>query len=417
MSTQDGSTNFSFDFDTCKDLDFNFDCDFDFGNDGTLNDLNQFTTDASEDLGGDVTPTRATGSWSYDPSRWTLVPSAVPIHTAASTTPEGSSYGAPQELQPITNPNPPLLHSNTPYRHLCWHESIGWYYMSAPTRPNTFQSHIVGFYERAPVPSKFRTVSTKDELNTNYVSQDLDLPPQTIAPIPRMPTYLPPQPTTFQSPQPPQPLLTQNSDPQPSTHKRKCPFPEPTLQPAPKRRQPKDRDCTEECRANIASANREHIPRPRNAFICFRSDYSKANSELKNHQHVSLRAGLAWKQAPDDVKERYHQQAAAEAKEHRRKYPGYKFNPTKKSCICGNMVGYKEKKVRGGLRREDGDEDEEDELDLDDYAHPAVRFRKAPIAPTEARPLRRSTRLESKGPQQEVRAVDDEDDEDDDEFE
>ncbi|KAF8553777.1 hypothetical protein OG21DRAFT_1485195 [Imleria badia] len=84
------------------------------------------------------------------------------------------------------------------------------------------------------------------------------------------------------------------------------------------------------------------IPRPRNAFIIFRCEYSREhaqgaqesqNDEDSNSASVktlSKRAAEAWKQLPPSEKERYKILADREREEHARLYPHYRFRPMKK---------------------------------------------------------------------------------------
>ncbi|KAJ7635150.1 hypothetical protein FB45DRAFT_481388 [Roridomyces roridus] len=80
-----------------------------------------------------------------------------------------------------------------------------------------------------------------------------------------------------------------------------------------------------------------HIPRPRNAFICFRSVYVREQKEATasrpgslNQTNLSCDAGLAWGKLSKAQKEPYRVMAAQEQEEHRKKYPGYCFNPRKR---------------------------------------------------------------------------------------
>ncbi|KAF2764511.1 HMG-box, partial [Teratosphaeria nubilosa] len=80
----------------------------------------------------------------------------------------------------------------------------------------------------------------------------------------------------------------------------------------------------------------EKIPRPRNAFIIYRTANSrKIARDLKArgknggilNQKVSQYAGEQWKAEPEEVKERYRGYARQEAEQHKRDYPDYVFRP------------------------------------------------------------------------------------------
>jgi hypothetical protein len=84
------------------------------------------------------------------------------------------------------------------------------------------------------------------------------------------------------------------------------------------------------------------IPRPRNAFIIFRCEYSREHSqaaqdgdeqsELPNPtaKTLSKRAAEAWKQLSASEKERYKVLAEKEREEHARLYPHYRFRPMRR---------------------------------------------------------------------------------------
>ncbi|KAI0719105.1 high mobility group box domain-containing protein, partial [Cerioporus squamosus] len=72
------------------------------------------------------------------------------------------------------------------------------------------------------------------------------------------------------------------------------------------------------------------IPRPRNAFILFRSakcqELRESNVET-DHRMISRIIGDLWKTADAATKKKYQDMAAQEKEEHSRLYPGYRFNP------------------------------------------------------------------------------------------
>ncbi|KAI9570824.1 hypothetical protein HD554DRAFT_316698 [Boletus coccyginus] len=84
------------------------------------------------------------------------------------------------------------------------------------------------------------------------------------------------------------------------------------------------------------------IPRPRNAFIIFRCEYSREHaqsSQESQNDHdsnsasvktLSKRAAEAWKQLSPAEKDRYKELADKEREEHARLYPHYRFRPMKR---------------------------------------------------------------------------------------
>jgi hypothetical protein len=74
-----------------------------------------------------------------------------------------------------------------------------------------------------------------------------------------------------------------------------------------------------------------HIPRPPNAFILFRSYFIKSqhvSSEVEtNHSTLSKIIGLTWKNLPDEERQIWHAQAKVALEDHKRKFPSYAFKP------------------------------------------------------------------------------------------
>ncbi|EMD35677.1 hypothetical protein CERSUDRAFT_116408 [Gelatoporia subvermispora B] len=74
-----------------------------------------------------------------------------------------------------------------------------------------------------------------------------------------------------------------------------------------------------------------HIPRPPNAFILFRSSFIKnqhVSSEVEtNHSTLSKIIGLTWQNLPHEEREIWHAKAKAALDEHKRKFPEYSFRP------------------------------------------------------------------------------------------
>ncbi|WVQ85956.1 hypothetical protein IAT38_008124 [Cryptococcus sp. DSM 104549] len=74
-----------------------------------------------------------------------------------------------------------------------------------------------------------------------------------------------------------------------------------------------------------------HIKRARNAFILFRKHITDSNlippSVEVKHQNISVVAAKMWKEAPQEVRQKFQEQARLEKEEHQRKYPGYRYQP------------------------------------------------------------------------------------------
>ncbi|OCF43601.1 specific transcriptional repressor [Kwoniella heveanensis CBS 569] len=74
-----------------------------------------------------------------------------------------------------------------------------------------------------------------------------------------------------------------------------------------------------------------HIKRARNAFILFRKHITDSNlippSVEVKHQNISVVAAKMWKEAPQEVRQKFQEEARIEKEEHQRKYPGYRYQP------------------------------------------------------------------------------------------
>ncbi|EPQ51724.1 hypothetical protein GLOTRDRAFT_140738 [Gloeophyllum trabeum ATCC 11539] len=100
--------------------------------------------------------------------------------------------------------------------------------------------------------------------------------------------------------------------------------PESTLFPAP--------DCAASRRATHTKKKPDnHIPRPPNAFILFRSAFIKSqhvSSDVEtNHSTLSKIIGLTWQNLPHEERQVWHAKAKAALDEHKRKWPEYAFRP------------------------------------------------------------------------------------------
>lgn len=90
----------------------------------------------------------------------------------------------------------------------------------------------------------------------------------------------------------------------------------------------------------------DHIPRPPNAFILFRSSFIKGQhvpTEVEtNHSTLSKIIGLTWKNLPEDERLFWHAKAKAALDEHKRKFPQYAFRPNQ----ARNKGATEKRKVR-----------------------------------------------------------------------
>ncbi|MBO9493726.1 hypothetical protein J7438_06455 [Thalassotalea sp. G20_0] len=92
-----------------------------------------------------------------------------------------------------------------------------------------------------------------------------------------------------------------------------------------------NREMVETTASTTASvkSKHNHIPRPRNAFIIFRSIKAK---EVKDCYQSELSKLVAkdWNKMSEKQKEFFVQKAKLEKAEHKKKYPDYKFHPIKR---------------------------------------------------------------------------------------
>ena len=76
----------------------------------------------------------------------------------------------------------------------------------------------------------------------------------------------------------------------------------------------------------------DHIPRPPNAFILFRSSFIKnqhvSTGVETNHSTLSKIIGLTWQNMPHDERQIWHAKAKKALEDHRRKWPQYAFRPS-----------------------------------------------------------------------------------------
>ncbi|KAI6164805.1 hypothetical protein EDD17DRAFT_1754663 [Pisolithus thermaeus] len=98
----------------------------------------------------------------------------------------------------------------------------------------------------------------------------------------------------------------------------------------------------------------EHIPRPPNAFLLYRSDFLKRRTiprEVeKRQQNLSRIIGECWNMLSAEEKAVWREKAAAVTAAHQAKYPHYKFRPTRRTA--GKRTG-KNKRNNNGQHRND----------------------------------------------------------------
>jgi hypothetical protein len=98
----------------------------------------------------------------------------------------------------------------------------------------------------------------------------------------------------------------------------------------------------------------DHIPRPPNAFILFRSSFIKSrhvSTEVEtNHSTLSKIIGLTWQNMPHEERQFWHCKARTAQAEHKRKFPDYAFRPShvkaKAGAGGGGATNSEKRKVR-----------------------------------------------------------------------
>ncbi|KAJ7837206.1 hypothetical protein B0H14DRAFT_2792037 [Mycena olivaceomarginata] len=117
-----------------------------------------------------------------------------------------------------------------------------------------------------------------------------------------------------------------------------------------------------------------HIPRPPNAFICFRSEYCERNKRLpdgeivRNHRVVSIDAGHAWRALTAAGRKKYEYIAKVKKELHAQMYPNYSYSPS---------VPRPGVKMGSGKKRKASDDD----CDYEEREPQSKRRRSQPRAP------------------------------------
>ncbi|CDO70934.1 hypothetical protein BN946_scf184829.g43 [Trametes cinnabarina] len=78
----------------------------------------------------------------------------------------------------------------------------------------------------------------------------------------------------------------------------------------------------------------DHVPRPRNAFMIFRSEYCtdvKESQVEHDHRMISKILGQVWRSLAQEKKDYYKQLAVEEKRIHRIKHPNYRFSPQQRT--------------------------------------------------------------------------------------
>lgn len=110
----------------------------------------------------------------------------------------------------------------------------------------------------------------------------------------------------------------------------------PPPQKSPRRAQPPNPQSSSTTRKNSlkssnASPRNKRIPRPRNAFIIYRSTvWAQRKIPIgieRDHRHISRIIGHCWNSLPEEEKRTWKVRAEEEKREHLRKYPGYRYSP------------------------------------------------------------------------------------------
>ncbi|KAI0685024.1 hypothetical protein BC835DRAFT_1421679 [Cytidiella melzeri] len=83
------------------------------------------------------------------------------------------------------------------------------------------------------------------------------------------------------------------------------------------------------------SSKKKHVPRPPNAFMLFRS--MMINTQIpkieNRQQNVSRIAGEIWNKLDEEIKKAWHAKAEEVQREHKLRYPEYKFTPSRKVAL------------------------------------------------------------------------------------
>ncbi|KAJ7929490.1 hypothetical protein B0H13DRAFT_2310638 [Mycena leptocephala] len=97
------------------------------------------------------------------------------------------------------------------------------------------------------------------------------------------------------------------------------------------------------CTTSPAGTPSTHIPRPPNAFILFRAAFIHAGyvpaSVEPSHASLSAIAGLTWRALPAAERTIWHRKAKEERERHRVCFPGYNFQPRRRTADVSENRG------------------------------------------------------------------------------
>ncbi|OAX43914.1 HMG-box [Rhizopogon vinicolor AM-OR11-026] len=99
-----------------------------------------------------------------------------------------------------------------------------------------------------------------------------------------------------------------------------------------------DADVSLASSTNGKPPSKEHIPRPPNAFMLYRSHMLKSRGNAdpeKRQQNLSRIAGQLWRGMSDEDRAVWHKKATEVHAAHYAKYPHYKFKPNRKGAKSG----------------------------------------------------------------------------------
>ncbi|KAJ7127111.1 hypothetical protein C8R44DRAFT_780430 [Mycena epipterygia] len=117
-----------------------------------------------------------------------------------------------------------------------------------------------------------------------------------------------------------------------------------------------DDSCASPSRRSVHTRKKSdnHIPRPPNAFILFRSSFIKSqrvSTEVEtNHSTLSKIIGMTWKNLSDEERQVWRHKAMDAVAEHKRNFPTYAFRPKhtrgKKADVADSAQPKGKRKVR-----------------------------------------------------------------------
>lgn len=117
--------------------------------------------------------------------------------------------------------------------------------------------------------------------------------------------------------------------------------------PQPAQRKAKSPKVKAEAKTSRRPHSPDHIPRPRNAFMIYRSEFYRMDLMTpdveRDHRIISRVIGMCWKKLSAGEKKIWFEKAAEEKRAHQLKYPDYRFRPQ-----CGGEPKQKRNVKRNG---------------------------------------------------------------------